>query len=227
MSCEDTANAIRLAVGIDAAHYFTIADLFSKLCQKSCDNILLGKACGRVAPYIDVFSCSRRCVWCAGKSFSTFEGLQTHGFDAAFIASLSSFRVIHKADSPYTLRNGQICTRVYELTKALLYPLDSEPLWMKSSEVFGAMTHARFTVLIAPFLDRKSMGTFGVISCHHCTPKKQPEPSHNRWGVPYRIPACPGSQPDMYYIPDQDLAYMCIDEYPAHLKEVHGIDYAT
>ena len=31
----------------------------------------------------------------------------------------------------------------------------------------------------------------------------------------------------MYYIKDKELAYMCIDEYPEHLKEVNGIDYAT
>lgn len=58
---EYTPNTIRMAIGIRTAHTFTIKDLFAKLCQKSCD-----MGCGRMAPYVDVFKLSSRCLWVGG-----------------------------------------------------------------------------------------------------------------------------------------------------------------
>ena len=194
-----------MAVNMDTAHYFSISELFSKLCQRTCDNDLSGKVCGKVAPYIDIFTCSRRCVKCATRYYTSIEGLRgIREFDEAWVARLPSFRVFHKADIPYTLVHGQICTRLYDLTMAAAL------LTQFSLDMVRARVCARLTVMIAPFLDSKSMRTFGVISCYHCTPKLYEKICI--W---------------LHTIPSQDVDYMCIDEYPAHLKEVHGRDYAT
>jgi hypothetical protein len=54
-------NVIRMAIGIGTANSFTIKELSHKLCQQTCD-----MGCGNPAPYIDVFTLSRRCLWVGG-----------------------------------------------------------------------------------------------------------------------------------------------------------------
>lgn len=52
------AGCIRMAIAIQTAHAFTIKQLVSKLSEKYCD----AKGCGKVAPYLDIFSLTRRCL---------------------------------------------------------------------------------------------------------------------------------------------------------------------
>lgn len=47
-----------MAVAIETLHTFTIKQLFVKLCQKYCD----GPDCDTLAPYVDVFGLTRRCL---------------------------------------------------------------------------------------------------------------------------------------------------------------------
>jgi len=55
---QNASNSVRMAIAIGTASTFTFKALFSKLCQKSCD----GKNCDKLAPYIDVFTVTRRCL---------------------------------------------------------------------------------------------------------------------------------------------------------------------
>jgi hypothetical protein len=50
-------NTIHMALAIKTAHTFSIAQLFAKLCQTHCD----AHTCANLAPYIDVFTMTRRC----------------------------------------------------------------------------------------------------------------------------------------------------------------------
>ena len=52
------ADSIRMGFAIKTAHSFSISQLFAKLCQKHCD----GEKCGNYAPYIDIFTLTRRCL---------------------------------------------------------------------------------------------------------------------------------------------------------------------
>jgi hypothetical protein len=51
-----------MALAIQTAGSFTIKELFSKLCQRRCD----GKGCNTLAPYMDVFMLTRRCLSISG-----------------------------------------------------------------------------------------------------------------------------------------------------------------
>ena len=53
-----TGHGIRMAIIIETAHTFTLVQLITKLCQTHCD----GTGCSRLAPYIDVFKLTRRCL---------------------------------------------------------------------------------------------------------------------------------------------------------------------
>ncbi|EDU42683.1 predicted protein [Pyrenophora tritici-repentis Pt-1C-BFP] len=58
----NASNSIRMAISIQTAHKFTIKDLFAKLCQRMCD----GSGCDKFAPYLDVFTLTRRCLSVGG-----------------------------------------------------------------------------------------------------------------------------------------------------------------
>ena len=222
-----------MAVGMDTAHYFTMAELFSKLCQKTCDGQTCdgkrynGDICGKVAPCLDVFRLSRRSIECAWETYTTFEGLLRNGrVDAATIAGLPSFR---HTITPSFQNNDLECTckptcrchsfRERMLPDALddngqLRPLvlysapeppvletfSEKPLYLRdNSEIFISTA----TYLVAPSLGSNSMDAFDVVSCPHCPSK--------------------GSY--KFIGQDASLNYMCIKDYPVHLKEAHGIDY--
>ncbi|KAH5502775.1 hypothetical protein HBI52_166230 [Parastagonospora nodorum] len=51
-----------MALGIRTADSFTIKELFYKLCQNKCD----GNGCTKLAPYLDVFMLTRRCLSISG-----------------------------------------------------------------------------------------------------------------------------------------------------------------
>jgi hypothetical protein len=55
-------DCIRMAITIQTAHTFTMNQLGSKMRQKHCD----APKCGKLAPYIDVFTLSRRCLSVGG-----------------------------------------------------------------------------------------------------------------------------------------------------------------
>jgi hypothetical protein len=55
-------NCIRMAIAIQTANTFTMNQLVSKMRQKYCD----GHKCGELAPYIDLFTLSRRCLSVGG-----------------------------------------------------------------------------------------------------------------------------------------------------------------
>ncbi|CAO2651385.1 Nn.00g039550.m01.CDS01 [Neocucurbitaria sp. VM-36] len=52
------ASCIRMAFAIRQADCYTIKQLFAKLCQKTCD----GPKCTKFAPYLDIFTLTRRCL---------------------------------------------------------------------------------------------------------------------------------------------------------------------
>lgn len=49
---------LRMALAINTAHNYTLRQLFTNLCQKNCD----GKGCSSLAPFMDVFTLTRRCL---------------------------------------------------------------------------------------------------------------------------------------------------------------------
>jgi hypothetical protein len=51
-------NCIRMAMAIEAEDTFTFKQLLAKLCQKTCD----GANCNQLAPHVNVFKLSRRCL---------------------------------------------------------------------------------------------------------------------------------------------------------------------
>ena len=58
-----------MALGIRTAHTFTFRQLYAKLCQQHCDS-----GCGKPAPYLDVFTISRRCLWVGGGKCDNRQG---------------------------------------------------------------------------------------------------------------------------------------------------------
>jgi hypothetical protein len=229
MRHEDTANAIRMAVGMNTAHYFTMAELFSKLCQKTCDGKRYnGDICGEVAPYLDVFRLSRRSLECAWSFYNTFEGLlRNDRVDAATIAGLPSFR--HTISPSFKNKDWiskckPTCTCHSFRERMVPNSLDNNgqlrPLVLysepESERVRDTLTErssylrdndevflSTATSLVAPFLDSNSMDAFDVVSCPHC----------------------PGARSWKFSGGDPTRNYMCIKDYPAHLKEAHGIDF--
>lgn len=223
-----------MAVGMNTAHYFTMAELFSKLCQKTCDGQTYdgkrynGDSCGKVAPYLDVFRLSRRSIECAWGLYNTFEGLlRNDRVDAATIAGLPSFRhtispIFKNNDWVSTCKptcrcqsfrermvpnsldnNGQLRPLVLYSepeSERVLETFSEKPLYLRDNDEVLLSTA---TSLVAPLLDSNSMDAFDVVSCPHC-------PNTRSWMFPGEDPT---------------LNYMCIKDYPAHLKEAHGIDY--
>jgi hypothetical protein len=51
-----------MALGIQTADSFTFKELFGKLCQTKCN----GNGCTKLAPYLDVFMLTRRCLSISG-----------------------------------------------------------------------------------------------------------------------------------------------------------------
>jgi hypothetical protein len=55
---DKASNCIGMVMAIKTEGTFTLKQLLAKLCQKTCD----GANCNQLAPYIDVFQLSRRCL---------------------------------------------------------------------------------------------------------------------------------------------------------------------
>jgi hypothetical protein len=59
---DNASNCIRMAIALKTEDTFTIKQLFDKLFQKTCD----GANCEKLAPYLDVFTLNRRCLFIGG-----------------------------------------------------------------------------------------------------------------------------------------------------------------
>ena len=82
----------------------------------------------------------------------------------------------------------------------VLETFSEKPLYLRDNSADFISTA---TCLVAPLLGSNSMDAFDVVSCLHCPRKGS-----------YRV-----------IRQDASLHYMCIEDYPVHLKEAHGIDY--
>jgi len=120
-------NTIRMAIGIHTAHTFTISELYAKLVQRTCDTT----ACNNLAPYLDVFTLSRRCLSVGGPCSPTrILGPRNHSslqdyceFDAGLLSHVPSFRAI---EGTYGQKYNQLSV---QYTETMFFDQDGQPAW--------------------------------------------------------------------------------------------------
>ncbi|KAF2248305.1 hypothetical protein BU26DRAFT_565708 [Trematosphaeria pertusa] len=163
-------NTIRLALSIHTADLFTAAQLLSKLRQRVCD----GAACANLAPYLDVFTLSRRCLTVGGPcdaapgprnlaQLNTHFGLAEPDFPAALVPRFqavpgvygtrwNSIRVYANAPRTYYastavhggINAGKIPPR--ESRTSLRQPMRGA-VWIEDD------AYCKLSVVVAPWLD--------------------------------------------------------------------------
>lgn len=186
----------------DTARYFTIAELFQKLCQRTCD----GPDCDRVAPYLNLVHLERQCIGCRNSVVSaTLPSLSVGtvrsfvGFSEAQLASLPSFLFI-----PVTFAETGNVRRGRFIDAKAFYQVT------KPGQTIRMNPGSMYTSVIATILDKKSKGNFRVVRC------------------PYRTKGICGYFWSLVHSNRRDdwpcTIYMFEDEYKAHMKDGHGID---
>jgi hypothetical protein len=118
---EHASNAIRMAIAIRTAHTFTIKQLFLKLCQRYCD----GAGCEKLAPYIDVFTLTRRCLsidkgcrgqisplnhseaskLAASKSWLDCTRVTSHDSETHIVSAFTSSQLLRNDRTPFAARH--------------------------------------------------------------------------------------------------------------------------
>lgn len=128
-----------------------------------------------------------------------------YGLEEFQYAHLSSYRTIDditingKAER-IRLYDSQA---VYDLAKRLGKTLPPQPV--------GELVYAEHTFTICPLLDRKSRQARSVVCCPHC-----------KTSDPDRI-----FESSLYVRqPSPSATYVLDDQYPDHLRDVHGIEFS-
>jgi hypothetical protein len=188
----NASNVIRMAIGIGTANSFTIKELFYKLCQQTCDMV-----CGRPAPYIDVFTLSRRCLRVGGPCdlsngpqtvdslihLSHYSGtLDKSEFDT----NVPSFALIKGTYGELEVGFGIGCSsdkvRCCDYERALSFLATKEASrndldfrWTRQNQDLASRAPPRYhrywklTAVFAPFLDFQDQSAQYGAFCEKCT----------------------------------------------------------
>lgn len=159
----DSANAIRLSIALRTSRSFTLAALFSELCKRTC-------ACGELAPYLDVFTLKRRYVR-YGNGFELEHVPQQaslisdlYGLKQKQVEMLPSFLSVtgrYKAGPYSEIQSRRV--RMYDgrLAAEMAAEQGRDLVGAKGKVVSAPcinQDHRRLTLVLAPFLDRKTTG---------------------------------------------------------------------
>ncbi|KAH6625714.1 hypothetical protein C7974DRAFT_414210 [Boeremia exigua] len=224
MAYRDTANAIRMALALETAQHFSLAALFTKLCQRTCDR----PHCTNPAPYLDVFTLARLCVPCGNSPDPAHVPQHAwmvaymYGLSPAQVARLPSFRSI---PGRYTtarypdLESKRVrmydCGAAAELAQLLSVMAGEEPRVVPPPVINSE--HRRLTLVLAPFLSAESCVGETVVRCGFCraddgdVDERVVRHQRENWGAD-------SSGPFPWAV------YLCRGEYRRHLREVHGVD---
>jgi hypothetical protein len=214
-----------MAVAIKTAHTFTIKEMLTKLYQTHCD----GKGCTKTAPYLDVFTLTRRCLsinnGCPHPQGPVSEVMLNlnFGFEINQLPSRSFQPILCEYNEYFELSELEGPFFDYQEVKAALWSKQKDHLF-KTYENLSALEDPFWNLcsIPAPWISKLGIhADFGVL-CELCTPI-DPRSNQRRSLAQMAEPGeAVGSDRYVSSYDFEAMSFLRMTELDEHMQKMHG-----